>query len=89
MTGKDAGVAVRERLCRAGWVWRGMHTGVEAREMAAVIERFKPKEFKDALRRREEKDFPYEVSFCSGALSLHSSQRSINGGDGGVGKKTL
>lgn len=83
MTGKDAGVAVRERLCRAGRVWWGMHTGVEAKEMAAAMERLKLMACKDMPRRREAKEFPYGVSFCSSSWSLHSSERCIHGGGGG------
>lgn len=51
MTGKDAGVAVRERLCRTGRVPWGVHAGVEAEEMAAAAERLKLTACKDILRR--------------------------------------
>lgn len=52
MTGKVAGVAVRERLCRPGVVCWVMHTGVEANEMAAVVERFKIQRHGETLRCR-------------------------------------
>lgn len=57
MTGKDAGVAVRERLCRTGRVPWGMHAGVEAKEMAAAVERLKLTACKDMLRRGEAEEF--------------------------------
>lgn len=41
MTGKAAGVAVRERFCPAGGVRWGMRSGVEAKEIVAAVERFK------------------------------------------------
>lgn len=37
MTGNVMGVTTKQRLCRTGGVSWGMHTGVEAKEMAAVV----------------------------------------------------
>lgn len=43
MTGNDTGVAIKERLCRTGGESWGIHTGVEAKVIAAVVERLKQK----------------------------------------------
>lgn len=66
MTGKDAGVAGRERLrCKAP-LWWGVHTGVE--EMTAAgggVEGGVKTDGMQRRRRRETEGFPYEVSLCS------------------------
>lgn len=43
MTGNDTEVTIKERLCRTGGESWGIHTGVEAKEIAAVVERLKQK----------------------------------------------
>lgn len=47
MTGNDTGVTIKERLCRTGGESWGIHNGVEAKEIAAVVERFKQQVSKD------------------------------------------
>lgn len=85
MTGKDAGVAVRERLCRAWW---GMHAGAEAREMAAAVERLKPMACRDMRRRKRESFLTESHPAAAGALLARHRGPSTVGAEEGKAFKS-